>query len=83
MKNEPFFAFTAAIVFAGVIASFASPASAPVARPLAPANSISAVVVTPVAPVALVALVAPSDANPVAAPAIHPRHGHRRAVEKS
>ena len=80
MKNEPFFAFTAAIVFAGVIASFASPASTPVAQPLAPASSISAVVVTPVAPVALVA---PSDANPVAAPAIHPRHGHRRAVEKS
>jgi len=49
MKNDPFFKLTAAVILAGVIAAFASPAPKLAAQtPLAPA-SVKAVAATPLA----------------------------------
>ena len=50
MKNDPLFSFTAAIVLAGVVATFVSPEPAPAAQPEATPPAVqSAVISAPVA----------------------------------
>jgi hypothetical protein len=72
MKNDPFFKFTVAVILAGVIAAFASPAARPVVQPV-PAS---------VAPVPATRATAP-DTRPSPALVVDKPHRHDRGLQKS
>ena len=77
MKNDPFFKLTAAVILAGVIAAFASPAPKSAAQtPMAP-TSVKAVVATPLAQTA------PRNLNSIASPVAGQNRTLLHAVGKS